>query len=145
MFAADMVAHEFIIDCRHFKDIKGVDIAKRLMDYGLHAPTLSWPVADTLMIEPTESEGVVDCDRYCDALIAIRKEIDEQPDLLRNAPHTLGMVTANEWDYPYAREQAAWPLAHLREAKQWPSVARVDEVGGDRHLVCSCAQMDAYE
>lgn len=139
------VAHEFIIDCRGFDGIKAVDIAKRLMDYGLHAPTLSWPVTDTLMIEPTESEGVIDCDRYVDALIAIREEIDQQPELLRNAPHTMAMVTADEWTYPYSREQAAWPLPHLRDEKQWPTVARVDDVGGDRQLVCSCAQLSEYE
>lgn len=140
------VAHEFIIDCRQMEGgVKALDIAKRLMDYGLHAPTLSWPVADTLMIEPTESESKLECDLYCDALIAIRKEIAEITDpsqnILRNAPHTLAMVTANDWPYAYSREQAAWPQANLRQGKCWPSVGRVDDVYGDRHLVCSCADL----
>ena len=144
--AKGRVAHEFIIDCRKLEGgIKALDIAKRLMDYGLHAPTLSWPVADTLMIEPTESESKAECDLYCDALIAIRKEIaaitDESQNIVRNAPHTLAMVTADEWPHAYSREQAAWPQAVLHQGKCWPSVARVDDVYGDRHLVCSCADL----
>lgn len=144
-------AHEMIIDCRAFeeKGIKVTDIAKRLMDYGFHAPTVSFPVAGTLMIEPTESEDLSELDRFCDAMIAIRKEIeattkDDTQNILRNAPHTLAMLTANEWHYPYTREQAAYPLPYVAENKFWPSVRRVDEAYGDRNLVCSCAPIEAY-
>ncbi len=144
-------AHEMILDCRAFeeKGIKVTDIAKRLMDYGFHAPTVSFPVAGTLMVEPTESEDLAELDRFCDALISIRKEIetstkDDANNILRNAPHTLAMITANEWHFPYTREQAAYPLEYIAENKFWPSVRRVDEAYGDRNLVCSCAPIEAY-
>jgi glycine dehydrogenase len=144
-------AHEMILDCRAYeeKGIKVTDIAKRLMDYGFHAPTVSFPVAGTLMIEPTESEDVAELDRFCEAMIAIRKEIDashkdDVNNILRNAPHTLTKVTANEWVYPYTREQAAYPLAYVAENKFWPTVRRIDEAYGDRNLVCSCAPIEAY-
>ncbi len=144
-------AHEMILDCRAFEDngIKVTDIAKRLMDYGFHAPTVSFPVAGTLMIEPTESEDLAELDRFCDALISIRKEItasskEDTQNILKNAPHTLAMVTADEWIYPYTREQAAFPLAYITENKFWPTVRRVDEAYGDRNLVCSCAPIEAY-
>ena len=144
-------AHEMILDCRAFeeKGIKVTDIAKRLMDYGFHAPTVSFPVAGTLMIEPTESEDVAELDRFCKAMIAIRKEIEvstkeDTNNILRNAPHTLAMVTANDWVYPYTREQAAYPLDYIAENKFWPTVRRIDEAYGDRNLVCSCAPIEAY-
>ncbi|WP_415060897.1 aminomethyl-transferring glycine dehydrogenase [Flavobacterium sp.] len=144
-------AHEMILDCRAFeeKGIKVTDIAKRLMDYGFHAPTVSFPVAGTLMVEPTESEDLAELDRFCDALISIRKEIetstkDDANNILRNAPHTLAMITANDWHFPYTREQAAYPLEYIAENKFWPSVRRVDEAYGDRNLVCSCAPIEAY-
>ena len=144
-------AHEMILDCRAFeeKGIKVTDIAKRLMDYGFHAPTVSFPVAGTLMIEPTESEDVAELDRFCEAMIAIRKEIEistkeDVNNILRNSPHTLAMVTANDWVYPYSREQAAYPLAYVSENKFWPTVRRIDEAYGDRNLVCSCAPIEAY-
>ena len=144
-------AHEMILDCRAFeeKGIKVTDIAKRLMDYGFHAPTVSFPVAGTLMVEPTESEDVAELDRFCDALIAIRKEIEavtkeDEINVLKNAPHTLAMLTASDWNYPYTREQAAFPLDYIAENKFWPSVRRVDEAYGDRNLVCSCAPIEAY-
>ncbi|CAM3637904.1 aminomethyl-transferring glycine dehydrogenase [Flavobacterium gelidilacus] len=144
-------AHEMILDCRGFKE-KGIevsDIAKRLMDYGYHAPTVSFPVAGTLMIEPTESEDVAELDRFCDAMISIRKEIeeasaDESNNVLKNAPHTLQMLTADTWILPYTREKAAYPLEYVIENKFWPSVRRVDETYGDRNLVCSCAPIEAY-
>jgi glycine dehydrogenase len=142
-------AHEFIIDLRPFDlsaGIKADDVAKRLMDYGFHAPTMSWPVPGTLMIEPTESESLAELDRYCDALIAIRAEIaaiasgevDRNDNVLKNAPHSVAMVTSDEWTHPYSREQAAWPLPWLRERKFWPPVGRVDNPYGDRNLVCTC-------
>ena len=144
-------AHEMILDCRAFeeKGIKVTDIAKRLMDYGFHAPTVSFPVAGTLMIEPTESEDLAELDRFCDAMIAIRKEIEastkeDANNVLRNAPHTLAMVTANDWVYPYTREQAAYALDYIAENKFWPTVRRIDEAYGDRNLVCSCAPIEAY-
>ena len=144
-------AHEMILDCRAFeeKGIKVTDIAKRLMDYGFHAPTVSFPVAGTLMIEPTESEDLAELDRFCDAMISIRKEIEasskeDANNILRNAPHTLAMVTANDWVFPYTREQAAFALDYIAENKFWPSVRRVDEAYGDRNLVCSCAPIEAY-
>ncbi len=144
-------AHEMILDCRAFEDngIKVTDIAKRLMDYGFHAPTVSFPVAGTLMIEPTESEDLAELDRFCDAMISIRKEIetstkDDAQNILKNAPHTLAMVTANEWVFPYTREEAAFPLEYIAENKFWPTVRRVDEAYGDRNLVCSCAPIEAY-
>jgi glycine dehydrogenase len=144
-------AHEMILDCRSFKEngIEVGDIAKRLMDYGFHAPTVSFPVAGTLMIEPTESEDLAELDRFCDALIAIRKEIeaataDDKNNVLKNAPHTLAMLTTDTWDFPYTREKAAYPLDYIAENKFWPSVRRVDDAYGDRNLVCSCAPIEAY-
>ncbi len=144
-------AHEMIIDCREFKSrgIEVTDIAKRLMDYGFHAPTVSFPVAGTMMIEPTESESKAEMDRFCDAMISIRKEIDktskEEPNnVLKNAPHTLEMLTADEWLLPYTREIAAFPLDYVKDNKFWPTVRRVDEAFGDRNLVCSCAPIEAY-
>ena len=150
-----MVAHECIIDCRGFQAEAGVmveDIAKRLADFGFHAPTMSWPVAGTLMIEPTESELKAEIDRFCDAMIAIRGEIaaiaagrlDRVDNPLKNSPHTAAEVMAGEWRHGYSREQAAFPAAFVREAKYWPPVKRVDNVYGDRHLVCTCAPLEAY-
>jgi glycine dehydrogenase len=149
-------AHEFIIDVRPFEKTAGIktdDIAKRLMDFGFHAPTMSWPVPGTLMIEPTESESKAELDRFCDAMIAIREEInaietgasDKLDNPLKNAPHTSGMVTANEWKHGYSREQAAFPLAWVRDHKFWPHVGRVDNPFGDRNLVCTCPPMDSYK
>jgi len=149
------VAHEMIIDCRAFKKI-GIeveDIAKRLMDYGFHAPTVSFPVPGTLMIEPTESESKAELDRFCDALLAIREEIAEiergeypkDNNVLTNAPHTAAMLTASEWNYPYSREKAAYPLPYLYQRKFWVPVRRVDNAYGDRNLVCSCLPVSAYE
>ena len=154
--AAGRVAHEFIVDCRAFEKSAGVkvdDIAKRLMDYGFHAPTMSWPVPGTLMIEPTESESKAELDRFCDAMISIRQEItriengsyDKLDNPLKNAPHTMEVIGADEWTHPYSREQAAWPLAWLRDYKFWPFVGRIDNTYGDRHLVCSCTPMADYE
>ena len=144
-------AHEMILDCRAFKEkgIEVTDIAKRLMDYGFHAPTVSFPVAGTLMIEPTESEDLAELDRFCDAMISIRKEIEaaskeENNNVLHNAPHTLAMLTADSWNFPYTREQAAFPLDYISDNKFWPSVRRVDDAYGDRNLVCSCAPIEAY-
>ncbi|MCY1479055.1 Glycine dehydrogenase [compost metagenome] len=144
-------AHEMIIECRPFKEkgIEVTDIAKRLMDYGFHAPTVSFPVAGTLMIEPTESENLEELDRFCDAMISIRKEIenasaDDKNNVLKNSPHTLAMLTADTWDFPYTREDAAFPLEYIAENKFWPSVRRVDDAYGDRNLVCSCAPIEAY-
>ncbi len=144
-------AHEMILECRPFKQ-KGVevtDIAKRLMDYGFHAPTVSFPVAGTLMIEPTESENLEELDRFCDAMIEIRKEIEastieDHNTVLKNAPHTLMMVTADVWNFPYTREKAAFPLEYISENKFWPTVRRTDDAYGDRNLVCSCAPIEAY-
>ena len=147
-------AHEMIVDCRDFKKV-GVeveDIAKRLMDYGFHAPTVSFPVAGTLMIEPTESEPREELDRFCEALIEIRNEIreieegkaDKANNVLKNAPHTVATVTADVWDKPYSRQKAAFPLAYLREAKFWPAVSRIDNAYGDRNLVCSCLPIEMY-
>ena len=149
------VAHELILDCRGFKKSAGIeaeDIAKRLMDYGFHAPTMSFPVPGTLMIEPTESESKAELDRFCEAMIAIRGEIraiedgamDRVNNPLKNAPHTAAAVTATEWDRPYTREQAAFPAPWLREHKYWPPVARVDNAYGDRNLVCTCPPMEDY-
>jgi len=144
-------AHEMILDCRDFKQhgIEVVDIAKRLMDYGFHAPTVSFPVAGTLMVEPTESENKVELDRFCDAMIAIRKEIAEATkedanNPLKNAPHTQAMLTADEWTLPYSRKQAAFPLDYISENKFWPSVRRVDDAFGDRNLICSCNPIENY-
>ncbi len=145
------VAHEMIIDCRPFKahGIEVVDIAKRLMDYGFHAPTVSFPVAGTIMIEPTESENKAEMDRFCDAMIAIRAEIeaaskDDPNNVLKNAPHTMHMVTDDEWLLPYTRQQAAYPLDYVNDNKFWPTVRRVDDAYGDRNLICTCAPIEAY-
>ena len=147
-------AHEMIVDCREFKKsgIEVEDLAKRLMDYGFHAPTVSFPVAGTLMIEPTESETKDELDRFCDALIAIREEVkaveegraDKENNVLKHAPHTAAVITADQWDRPYSRQQAAFPLPYVKAAKFWPSVGRVDNAYGDRNLVCSCLPMEAY-
>ena len=144
-------AHEMIIDCRAFKEngIEVVDIAKRLMDYGFHAPTVSFPVAGTMMIEPTESENKAEMDRFCDAMISIRKEVDEvsieEPNnVLKNAPHTMTMLTSDEWLFPYSREKAAFPLEFVADNKFWPTVRRVNEAYGDRNLICSCAPIEEY-
>ncbi|WP_405202766.1 aminomethyl-transferring glycine dehydrogenase [Dokdonia sp. LLG6352-1] len=144
-------AHEMIIDCRPFKakGIEVTDIAKRLMDYGFHAPTVSFPVAGTIMIEPTESESREELDRFCDAMLSIRKEIetataDEPNHIMKNAPHTLAMLTADTWDFTYSREQAAYPLSYVAENKFWPTVRRVDDAYGDRNLICTCAPIEEY-
>lgn len=144
-------AHEMILECRPFKQkgIEVTDIAKRLMDYGFHAPTVSFPVAGTLMIEPTESENLEELDRFCEAMISIRKEIEaasleDKNNVLKNAPHTLGMLTSEVWNFPYTREQAAFPLDYIAENKFWPTVRRADDAYGDRNLVCSCAPIEAY-
>ena len=147
-------AHELIIDCRGFKDAKVEveDIAKRLMDYGFHAPTVSFPVAGTMMIEPTESETLEELDRFCEALIQIREEIrlietgeaDIENNVLKNAPHTAAIVMGDEWNLPYTREKAAYPLPYVREAKFWPTVGRIDSAYGDRNLMCSCIPVEAY-
>jgi glycine dehydrogenase len=136
-----LVAHECILDFRDWKQRAGIeveDVAKRLMDYGFHAPTMSWPVPGTLMVEPTESESKAELDRFCEALISIRAEMQSMPALLKNAPHTAAQVVAEKWDRPYSREQAAFPAMWTREHKFWPAVGRVDSAYGDRHLVCSC-------
>jgi glycine dehydrogenase len=147
-------AHEMILDCSSFKKSAGVevgDIAKRLMDYGFHAPTVSFPVHDTIMVEPTESESKEELDRFCEALIQIRKEIDEiaesgntKDNLLKNAPHTAKSVISSNWNHDYSREKAAYPLAWVRENKFWPSVSRIDNAYGDRNLVCSCLPIENY-
>ncbi len=144
-------AHEMILECRPFKQkgIEVTDIAKRLMDYGFHAPTVSFPVAGTLMIEPTESENLEELDRFCEAMIAIRKEIEastleDHDTVLKNAPHTLAMLTTDVWNFPYTREKAAFPLDYIAENKFWPTVRRTDDAYGDRNLVCSCAPIEAY-
>jgi glycine dehydrogenase len=144
-------AHEMIIDCRDFKQngIEVVDIAKRLMDYGFHSPTVSFPVAGTMMIEPTESESMAELDRFCDAMISIRKEINEvtiadENNPLKNAPHTQAMLTADEWLFPYTRKQAAFPLEYIADNKFWPTVRRVDDAFGDRNLICSCNPIEDY-
>jgi glycine dehydrogenase len=143
-----LVAHECILDLRAFKATTAEDVAKRLMDYGFHAPTLSWPVAGTLMVEPTESESKYELDRFCDAMIAIHGEMtavetgraDARNNVLKNAPHPADSVATEAWDRPYPREQAAFPVPGLRDYKFWPPVGRVDSVFGDRHPVCSCAR-----
>ncbi|MBL0315573.1 MAG: aminomethyl-transferring glycine dehydrogenase [Flavobacteriales bacterium] len=149
------VAHEMILDCREFKKsgIEVEDIAKRLMDYGFHAPTVSFPVAGTLMVEPTESEPKSELDRFCDAMISIRKEIEEvvsgsadkADNVLKMAPHTAVELTSDQWNHPYGRERAAYPMSGLRENKFWPAVGRVDNAYGDRNLVCTCPPIELYE
>jgi glycine dehydrogenase len=151
----DRVAHECILDCREFErtaNVKVEDIAKRLMDYGFHAPTMSWPVPGTLMIEPTESEPKAELDRFIESMILIREEIraietgqaDKQDNPLKHAPHTAAAVTANDWPHKYGREQAAWPAKWLRDNKFWPAVGRIDNPYGDRNLVCACPPVEAY-
>ncbi|MBC7785634.1 MAG: hypothetical protein H7144_17525, partial [Burkholderiales bacterium] len=148
-------AHEFIVDCRAFErsaNVKVEDIAKRLMDFGFHAPTMSWPVPGTLMIEPTESESKHELDRLVDALIIIREEIraiedgrlDKEDNPLKHAPHTASAISSDDWKHRYSRKQAAYPAPWLREWKFWPPVARVDNVYGDRNLVCTCPPMSDY-
>ena len=144
-------AHEMIIDCRPFKEngIEVSDIAKRLIDYGFHAPTVSFPVAGTLMIEPTESESKNELDRFCNAMLSIREEIsncseNDKNNILKNAPHTLSMVTSDNWKYDYSREQAAFPIEYLKENKFWASVRRVDDAYGDRNLICNCVSIEEY-
>ena len=144
-------AHEMIIDCRDFKEygIEVKDIAKRLIDYGFHSPTVSFPVAGTMMIEPTESESKAELDRFCEAMISIKKEvetctIDNPNNVLKNAPHTMEMLTAEHWEYDYSRQTAAFPLAFVSENKFWPTTRRVDEAYGDRNLTCTCAPIEAY-
>ena len=146
------VAHECILDLRQFKKVTVEDVAKRLMDFGFHAPTISWPVAGTMMVEPTESESKEELDRFCEAMIAIRAEIesvesgavDGEDNPLKNAPHTTDMVGGNAWPHDYDRERAAFPAPWLRDYKFWPAVGRIDNVWGDRNLVCSCAGMEAF-
>jgi glycine dehydrogenase len=149
------VAHECILDLHAIKDRSGVtaeDVAKRLMDYGFHAPTMSFPVAGTLMVEPTESESLPELDRFIDAMIAIREEVaqiergerDATDNVLKNAPHTAQMLLAEEWHHDYPRQQAAYPVKSLRDNKYWPPVGRVDNAWGDRNLVCACLPVQAY-
>ena len=148
-------AHEMILDCRPFKRDAGVevtDIAKRLMDYGFHAPTVSFPVAGTVMVEPTESESIAELDRFCDAMLSIRAEISEiegnqaEPmnNVLKNAPHTQYMICSDQWDFPYSRTKAAFPLSFVSENKFWPTVRRVDDAYGDRNLICTCEPIESY-
>jgi glycine dehydrogenase len=151
------VAHEMIFDLRPFKMGNGpavdeLDVAKRLMDYGFHAPTVSFPVPGTMMIEPTESEPKEELDRFCDALIAIRREIqavidgkvDPRDNVLKNAPHTAAEATADDWSHPYSREQAVFPLPWVRAKKIWPTVGRIDNPYGDRNLMCTCPPVEAF-
>jgi glycine dehydrogenase len=144
-----------ILDTRVFKGATGVeaeDIAKRLMDYGFHAPTMSFPVAGTIMIEPTESEPKTELDRFCDAMLAIKAEVnaiesgalDMKDNMLKNAPHTASMVIAEEWNHAYTRNEAAYPLPYVRAAKFWPTVGRVNNTHGDRNLICACLPIEAY-
>jgi glycine dehydrogenase len=147
-------AHEFIVDLRPFKTSAGIaeDVAKRLMDYNFHAPTLSFPVAGTIMIEPTESEDKAELDRFCDALLSIRKEIaaiengtaDKLDNILKHAPHTQFIITSNDWTRPYTRQEAAFPLDYVKENKFWPSISRVNNTYGDRNLVCTCEPVESY-
>jgi glycine dehydrogenase len=147
-----LVAHECILDLRGYKSVTVEDVAKRLMDFGFHAPTISWPVPGTMMVEPTESESKDEVDRFCDALLHIHSEIaaiesgsiSKQNNPLKNAPHTAESVISETWDRPYTREQAAYPAPWVRHAKFWPAVGRIDNVFGDRNLVCSCVGMEAY-
>ena len=150
------VAHEMILDCRQFKrsaKVEVEDIAKRLIDYGFHAPTVSFPVPGTLMVEPTESESKEELDRFCEAMISIRKEIAEIEDgiadpsdnVLKNAPHTATVIAAGKWEHPYSREKAVFPLDWTRERKYWVPVSRIDNAYGDRNLMCSCPPIENYE
>lgn len=149
------VAHELIFDLRAFKPlgITEIDVAKRLMDYGFHAPTVSFPVPGTMMVEPTESEPLDELDRFCEALIAIRGEIqavidgtaDPADNVLKNAPHTAAEATADTWSHPYSRQQAVYPRPFVRANKFWPAVGRINDAHGDRHLICSCPPVEAYQ
>ena len=150
-----LVAHECILDLRPLTSQTGItaeDVAKRLIDYGLHAPTMSFPVAGTLMVEPTESEDLAELDRFCDAMIAIRREIaqvasgawDAKDNPLKNAPHTASMLLSGDWTHPYEREQAAYPVPGDRRSKYWPPVRRIDQAYGDRNLVCACPPPEAF-
>jgi glycine dehydrogenase len=149
------VAHELIFDLREFKaaGIDEMDVAKRLIDYGFHAPTVSFPVAGTLMVEPTESEDKAEMDRFCDAMVQIRQEIDDvvsgradaHDNVLKNAPHTAAAVAASQWRHPYTREQAAFPLPFVRAQKFWPSIGRIDNPYGDRNLFCSCPPVEEFQ
>ena len=152
----DRVAHELIIDLRQFKalGVSAEDVAKRLIDYGFHAPTLSFPVAGTIMIEPTESESQDELDRFCNAMLSIRKEIDEiatgeadaKENVLANSPHTLRLVSGDNWPYSYSREKAAWPISYLQEGfKFWAAVGRVNNAHGDRNLICTCPPIEMYQ
>jgi glycine dehydrogenase len=143
-----------IVDFRAFKEfgVEVEDVAKRLMDYGFHAPTVSFPVAGTMMIEPTESESLAEMDRFCDAMLAIREEIravgtgavDSGSNVLKNAPHTLDVLISSDWEYPYSREEAGYPLPYLKDAKVWPTVSRIDGAHGDRNLICTCAPIEDF-
>jgi glycine dehydrogenase len=150
-----LCAHEFIVDLREFKNSAGIteaDIAKRLADYNFHAPTMSWPVAGTIMVEPTESEDKAELDRFCDAMISIRKEIAEieqghlskEDNMLKHAPHTASVLMAEDWNRPYPRSRAAFPVPGLRAEKFWPTTSRVNDTYGDRNLVCSCPPMEVF-
>ena len=147
-----LVAHECILDLRGFKGTTAEDVAKRLMDYGFHAPTLSWPVGGTLMVEPTESESKAELDRFCEAMIAIHGEMtavetgtmDKANNPLKNAPHTAQTVTDEQWNRPYSRQTAAFPAPWTLQHKFWPSVGRIDNVFGDRNLICSCPPLESY-
>jgi glycine dehydrogenase len=150
------IGHEFILNMSYFKDQGGIDvddIAKRLMDYGFHAPTVSFPVHDTMMIEPTESEPKAELDRFIDAMIAIRKEmqdieegkLDKMDNPLKNAPHTALTVTSDSWNHKYSREQAAFPVPSLKKNKFWPSVGRINNTYGDRNIFCTCPPMEEYK
>ena len=149
------VAHEMILDCRAFKksaEVEVADIAKRLIDYGFHAPTVSFPVAGTLMIEPTESEDLEELNRFIDAMIKIREEIrdienghsDKEDNLLKNAPHTANCIINKNWNHPYSPQEAAYPLSYLIENKYWVPVRRVDNAFGDRNLICACPSVESY-
>jgi glycine dehydrogenase len=148
-----LVAHECILDLRQFKTVTVEDVAKRLMDFGFHAPTISWPVPGTIMIEPTESESKEELDRFCEALIAIHAEIlavesgqfERESNPLKHAPHTADEVSSDTWSRPYTRRQAAYPAPWLEDHKFWPAVSRIDNVFGDRNPVCTCAGMEAYQ
>lgn len=149
-------AHEFIIDCAEFKRMANIetgDIARRLMDYGFHAPTVSFPVHDTLMIEPTESENKHELDRFCEAMISIRNEIeeiiqgkyDQHNNVFKNAPHTMSVALDDNWNKPYSREKAVFPCSWVRDSKFWPSVGKIDNAFGDRNLICTCPPIESYE
>ena len=149
-------AHEFIIDIRPIKEISGIseeDIAKRLMDYGFHAPTMSWPVPGTMMIEPTESESKLELDKFCDAMILIKGEIDEvvsgeldpYDNPLKNAPHTAEYALSDTWNHPYSRSRACFPMESQKDHKYWPTVGRIDNAHGDRNLICTCPDIDEYK